>query len=87
MSRDYKQLYPSFAFDRPREGVLRITFDGPGLNAVSPDAHRERYRAAAPIFDASLGYEFYGFGGPDAAEGLASHRDKRDPMFSGPTSE
>jgi len=45
------------------------------------------YRAAGPAFDASLGYEFYGFGGPDAAEGLASHREKRDPIFNGPTSE
>jgi enoyl-CoA hydratase len=45
------------------------------------------YRAAGPAFDASLAYEFYGFGGPDAAEGLASHREKRTPIFNGPTSE
>ena len=45
------------------------------------------YRQAGPAFDASLGLEFYGFGGPDAAEGLASHREKRAPRFSGPTSE
>jgi enoyl-CoA hydratase len=45
------------------------------------------YRAQGPAFDASLGYEFFGFGGPDAAEGLASHREKRSPNFSGPTSE
>ena len=45
------------------------------------------YRQAGPIFDASLAYEFYGFGGPDAAEGLASHREKRPPTFTGPTSE
>jgi enoyl-CoA hydratase len=45
------------------------------------------YRVMAPAFDASLGYEFYGFGGPDAAEGLASHREKRAPHFEGPTSE
>ena len=32
-------------------------------------------------------YEFYGFGGPDAAEGLAAHREKRAPDFTGPTSE
>jgi enoyl-CoA hydratase len=41
MTEQYQQLYPSFTFDRPADGVLRITFDGPGLNAVSPDAHRE----------------------------------------------
>jgi enoyl-CoA hydratase len=45
------------------------------------------YRAMGPAFDASLAYEFYGFGGPDAAEGLASHREKREPHFRGPTSE
>ena len=45
------------------------------------------YRVMAPAFDASLAYEFFGFGGPDAAEGLASHREKRAPEFHGPTSE
>lgn len=39
------------------------------------------YRQAFPIFDASLGYEFFGFGGPDVVEGVASHREKRDPKF------
>jgi enoyl-CoA hydratase len=41
MTEQYERLYPSFRFDRPSAGVLRITFDAPGLNAVSPDAHRE----------------------------------------------
>jgi enoyl-CoA hydratase len=45
------------------------------------------YRVMIPAFDASLAYEFYGFGGPDAAEGVASHREKRPPQFTGPTSE
>jgi len=45
------------------------------------------YRAQSAIFDASLAYEFFGFGGPDAKEGLTSHVDKRAPRFSGPTSE
>ena len=38
---DYAALYPSFKFDRPGEGLLRLTFDAPGLNSVSPEAHRE----------------------------------------------
>ena len=38
---DYQALFPSFRFDRPGDGLLRMTFDAPGLNAVSPDAHRE----------------------------------------------
>jgi enoyl-CoA hydratase len=45
------------------------------------------YRAQSAILDASLAYEFYGFGGPDAAEGLASHTERRAPHFTGPTSE
>jgi enoyl-CoA hydratase len=39
------------------------------------------YRMATPIFDASLAYEFLGFGGPDAAEGLAALREKRPPRW------
>jgi enoyl-CoA hydratase len=45
------------------------------------------YRLLGPAFDASLAYEFYGFAGPDAKEGLAAHREKRTPRFSGPASE
>jgi enoyl-CoA hydratase/carnithine racemase len=45
------------------------------------------YRAQSAVFDASLAYEFLGFGGPDAREGLASHTEKRAPRFTGPTSE
>jgi enoyl-CoA hydratase/carnithine racemase len=45
------------------------------------------YRAMGPAFDASLALEFYGMSGPDVVEGVASHREKRAPRFSGPTSE
>jgi enoyl-CoA hydratase len=45
------------------------------------------YRMFGPVFDASLVYEFYGFGGPDIQEGLAARREKRDATFTGPTSE
>lgn len=39
------------------------------------------YRQNWAIFDASLGYEFYGFGGPDVREGVASLREKREPVW------
>jgi enoyl-CoA hydratase len=40
------------------------------------------YRQAWPIFDASLGLEFFGFGGPDVIEGVRSHRERRPPDFT-----
>ena len=36
---EYAALFPTLTFDRPADGVLRITLDGPGLNAVSPQGH------------------------------------------------
>jgi enoyl-CoA hydratase len=45
------------------------------------------YRSQAAVFDASLAYEFLGFGLPDAREGLTAHTEKRAPQFDGPTSE
>jgi len=39
------------------------------------------YRQAGPIFDASLGMEFFGFGLPEVREGVAAHREKRAPDF------
>ncbi len=45
------------------------------------------YRQQAAILDASLAYEFLGFSGPDPVEGRASLLEKRDPDFTGPTSE
>lgn len=38
-------------------------------------------RAAYPAFDASLAYEFMGFLGPDAKEGLAAIRQRRPAQF------
>ena len=33
--------FPSLTFERPEPGLLKIVLDGPGLNAVGPDTHRE----------------------------------------------
>ncbi len=41
------------------------------------------YRTAQPLFEASLGLEFFGFGGHEVVEGLAAHRGKRAPDFEG----
>ena len=38
-------------------------------------------RQMGPTFDASLALEFLGFTGPEAKEGLASHRERRAPAF------
>ena len=38
-------------------------------------------RMAGPSFDASLALEFMGFSGPEAKEGLSSHKEKRRPSF------
>jgi len=38
-------------------------------------------RQAGPAFDTSLALEFLGFTGPEAAEGLAAHLQKRKPAF------
>jgi len=45
------------------------------------------YRSQSAILDASLAYEFIGFTGPDAREGLSSHIEKRPPVFEGPAGE
>jgi enoyl-CoA hydratase len=45
------------------------------------------YRMMGPTFDASLGMEFFGFGGPDAVEGVAAVQERRPAQFRGPTSE
>ncbi len=38
-------------------------------------------RQVGPTFDASLALEFLGFTGPEVKEGLASHQEKRKPVF------
>ncbi|MEO0493815.1 MAG: enoyl-CoA hydratase/isomerase family protein [Actinomycetota bacterium] len=46
------------------------------------------YRMHSPAFDASLAFEFLGFMGPDALEGIAAVKEKRSADFGGgPTAE
>jgi len=41
MNDDLYGHYTGLTLDRPDDGVLRITLDAPGLNAVTPDVHRQ----------------------------------------------
>ncbi len=41
MATDLYAAFPDLSFDRPADTVLRITLDGPGLNAVGPAVHRQ----------------------------------------------
>ncbi len=38
---DPYEPFGGLTIDRPADGVLRITMDGPGLNAVGPEVHRQ----------------------------------------------
>ncbi|MHB8670301.1 MAG: enoyl-CoA hydratase/isomerase family protein [Acidimicrobiales bacterium] len=35
------EAFPSLTFERPEPGILRIVLDGPGLNSVGPQMHRD----------------------------------------------
>lgn len=71
--------------DEVQERALEIALQLAGMaqEALRLTKHtlNHWYRMATPIFDASLAYEFLGFGGPDAAEGLAALREKRPPRW------
>ena len=40
MSSDYAE-FSSLSFERPEPGILRIVLDGPGLNSVGHQMHRD----------------------------------------------
>jgi len=67
--------------DRALEVAVQLA--GGAQHALRATKHtlNHWYRAQAATFDASLAMEFLGFGGPEAAEGLASHRERRPPQF------
>jgi enoyl-CoA hydratase len=72
--------------DRVQEEALDIAIElaGGAPNALAWTKYtlNNWYRQMGPAFDASLAYEFYGFDGPELAEGLAAHRQKRPPAFT-----
>jgi enoyl-CoA hydratase len=73
--------------DRALDVAVRLAAGSPTAVRWTKQVLNNWYRAQAGTFDASLALEFLGFGGPDAAEGLASHREKRDPRFADPAPE
>ncbi|MEV6699536.1 enoyl-CoA hydratase/isomerase family protein [Streptomyces sp. NPDC051453] len=65
-----------------REVARELAQGAPSAIRWTKQSLNNWYRqVAGSIFDASLALEFYGFGGPEVREGLASHREGRKPNF------
>jgi enoyl-CoA hydratase len=64
-----------------REIAVELANGAAQAIALTKLALNNWYRQAGPIFDASVAWEFHGFGGPEVREGLASHRERRAPDF------
>jgi enoyl-CoA hydratase len=77
----------SEVLDRAREIARTLSVGAQSAIRWTKWSLNNWYRVMGPAFDASVAMEFYGFGGPDASEGIAATRDRRPASFSGPTSE
>jgi enoyl-CoA hydratase len=67
--------------DKALEVAIRLAAGAQGALQMTKHTLNLWYRQQAAVFDAGLAYEFYLFGGPDAAEGLAAHLERRAPSF------
>jgi enoyl-CoA hydratase len=67
--------------DKALEIATKLANGAPSAIRWTKHTLNNWYRSMGPTFDASLGLEFLGFGGPEVREGLASHREKRPPQF------
>jgi enoyl-CoA hydratase len=67
--------------DKALEVATNLSLGAQSAIRLTKQALNQWYQAQSAIFDTSLAYEFLGFGGPDAREGLASHKEKRPPRF------
>jgi enoyl-CoA hydratase len=67
--------------DTAREVARGLAHGAQEAISMTKHALNNWYRQASPIFEASLGYEFVGFAGPEVVEGVASHRERRPPKF------
>jgi len=67
--------------DKSVEIAIRLAEGAPSAIRFTKYALNNWFRMAGPSFDTSLALEFLGFTGPEAQEGLASHKQKRRPSF------
>ncbi len=67
---------------RALEIATRLARSAPSAVRFTKYALNNVWRQLGPAFDVSTALEMLGFTGPEAAEGLASHRDKRAPRFN-----
>jgi enoyl-CoA hydratase len=72
---------------RARELALRLARSSPTAVRWTKHALNHWLRMALPAFDSSAAMEFLSFSGPDAQEGIAAVRERREPKFSGPTDD
>jgi len=63
------------------EIATRLAAGAPSAIRWTKYALNNWLRLAGPTFDTSLALEFLGFTGPEVREGLASLREKREPVF------
>ncbi|HYY36834.1 MAG TPA: enoyl-CoA hydratase/isomerase family protein [Xanthobacteraceae bacterium] len=66
---------------RAMDIAMRLAEGAPNAIRSTKYALNNWLRMAGPIFEASLGMEFLGFGGGEAPEGAAALREKRTPKF------
>ncbi len=73
--------------DRARSIATRLATGSPTAIRWTKHSLNHWLRLAGPAFEASLAAEFLGFSGPDALEGIAAVREKREPRFTGPADD
>ena len=67
--------------DKAVEIAKRLAAGAPSAIRWTKYALNNWYRMMGPAFDASTALEMLGFAGPEVREGLASHLEKRKPVF------